>query len=316
MALDLIREAEYDQALETYAAYPYLLRSGQVLDEASTETDWLVEGLIPAGQITMVIGARGSTKSWLAYDLAIKAARGTPWLGRPLCKSGPVLVLSYDNPPKECGRRFKRLGLEATDPITFHAPDGPQYLRLGCVTDGEHGWQHSDLLRGIIKRTRPVLVVVDSFRQAHTKDENSSNDMQWVMSEIKTWTSAGATVVIVHHAALSAEGSVRSRGSGEIEGSADAVIAVQKGKSTWTKTRSWQPPIEPLAVEFEVTDTSQTTTAVTVVDPFAGVDPALVTACREWIAANPKAPRKDLMAALGGKSSTLNRIAKAIESGL
>src|SRR4051812_44807051 len=84
---------------------PILIGPREVLAAAKTTPDFLVDQRVPRGAITMLAGPPGSSKSWLAYDLAISLAQGGgQWIGRPLA-SRPgrerVLILNYDNPTPE-----------------------------------------------------------------------------------------------------------------------------------------------------------------------------------------------------------------------
>ena len=317
MTLDVDRENEWDDLRDRTSRPPYLLGAAHILNAASAQTEFLVPNAIPAEAITMIVGHPGSAKSWLAYDLAIKVARGGSWLGKP-CKQGSVLVLSYDNPPKECGRRFLRLGLQPDDPIAFHVPDGPTYLRIGAhdkLPDGTlQRFSHADALRGMVQRQRPALVVVDSFRQAHVLDENSSNDMGKVMAEIKSWVSEGAAVVVVHHATLTESSELKARGSGEITGSADATILVRNGKADWGKTRSWAMPEGTNSIEFELIDPTDTTTELRSADPLRDVPPETIAEVRAYLQANPDATVRDVCSAVQRKRNQVAKVVKALRA--
>jgi RecA-family ATPase len=198
----------------------------------------------------MIIGAPHTAKSWLAYDLALSVATGRMWLGIAPDVTGRVLICNYDNPEPEVGRRFKRLGMTAADPIHFHS----------CLSAPLQLPRATDELAGIVSRLRPVLIVYDSFRQAHTADENDSGEMADLMGRIKRiGTRSGAASVIVHHVAKASEGAITSRGAGEIDGSADARIVVAGDTATWTKHRTWpmKPADEP--IHFEVVDVGEAT---------------------------------------------------------
>ena len=239
-------EAEQDEALAWEARKAALCRSpivigaAELLRHADVKPSMLVEASIPAGAITLIVGEPGAKKSWLAYSLAIATARSSEWLGRratPQGRTSNVLVLNYDNPTPECGRRFKRLGLTEQDSIFFHSVEIDP-LRLPECTDD---------VRAIVAELKPSLVIADSFRQSHDADENSSKEMAEVMGSYKSLCANGCAVVIVHHAGKGAltTGVGKARGSGEIPASADAMIVVAKSDdadvdlATWEKHRSW-----------------------------------------------------------------------------
>lgn len=244
---------------------PILVGATAMLAAAELKPRMLVEGSIPAGAITLIVGEPGAKKSWLAYDLALAVAQeGRTWLGSPVTPHGPtrnVLVLNYDNPTPECGRRFKRLGLQGADPVWFHSVDLAP-LRLPAA-EAE--------LRVLVSHLKPSLIVVDSFRQAHDQDENSSQAMAIVMGHLKSFYASGCSVVVVHHAGkssgfASAEGVAKARGSGEIAGSADCIINVARSEdldvATWAKHRSWEIPACDESLSFKLQDAGETTQLV------------------------------------------------------
>jgi RecA-family ATPase len=230
---------------------PGIITAAALRRKSVSEPRFLVPQRVPAGGITLVVAPPGSTKSWLVYDLALAVARpGRRWLDSEP-KHGNVLVLSYDNPTEETARRFSRLGLLDDDPIWFHSVD-------------QNAWKmptHAETLADICHELQPILVVVDSFRQAVNGNENSSEEMGEVMGGYKAMaaTPSGPAVVVVHHAAkgIALEGA-GTRGSSEIEGSADAIIAIEKGEVRWTKARSWCVP-EKFRLNYELTDEGVTT---------------------------------------------------------
>lgn len=228
-----------------------------LLARASLKQKFLIEGAIPERAITLIAGAPGEKKSWIAYAACLSVARGLGWLGfdAPEEGPGPVLVANFDNPTAELGRRFLRLGLRPEDPITFHTRDDVRtsdaMLRLP---------DRAQLLQTIVARLRPRLVVIDSLRQAHTVDENSSKEMAEVMAVLKSLTVHGAAVVVVHHTKKPGPkddglGALLSmRGSGEIAGSTDAAIVVIDDVAHWVKHRGWEIEDGAQDVAFAVED--------------------------------------------------------------
>lgn len=239
---------------------PTLIGAGAMLAAAQSKPAFLVDQMIPAGAITLMVGIPGAKKSWLAYSLALATARCGEWLGKRVTPMGPtprVVIFNYDNPTPECGRRFKRLGMQPEDPIFFHSVDLDP-LRLPKAAES---------IRAIVAEMQPSLVVIDSFRQAHESDENSSSDMAKVMGCYKQLYTNGCAVVIVHHANKSelATGLSKTRGSGEIPASADCQIDVSFDKdsesdvATWSKHRSWEIADLDASIPFELLDAGEQT---------------------------------------------------------
>lgn len=231
----------YERARDLCTA-PNLMGSREMLRAAQLRPDWLVPELVPARDLVLITGAPGAKKSWLAYSLAVAVAQGGTWLGasitpRTAKREGvAALVLNYDNSTSECGRRFARLGLRAEDSIQFHSPELGDPLLLP---------DKAEELAMMCDHLAPRLVLVDSLRQAHTAEENSSKEMRVVMKALKRLYACGATVIVVHHAGKSVGEVSKSRGSEEIDASATGVIYVGKERegvasATWDKHRSWQ----------------------------------------------------------------------------
>jgi RecA-family ATPase len=264
---ELAARLAWDERKAQLCRAPTLVGAADMLAAAQIKPRMLAEGFVPAGAITLIIGEPGAKKSWLAYALAIATAQGGTWLSAPVTPHGPskaVLVLNYDNPTPECGRRFKRLGLQPTDPVWFHSVDLDPLRLPASIAE----------LNAIVAYVRPSLVVIDSFRQAHTDDENSSKEMSIVMGHIKGFYADGAAVVVVHHAGKSnglgaSEGVGKARGSGEIAASADCIIEAKRVKSkegdseydvaVWTKHRSWEIAPCDESVPFELRDIGERT---------------------------------------------------------
>ena len=236
---------------------PTITGAADMLRAAALKAAFLVDGAIPARDLTLITAPPGSLKSWLAYDLCLAVAQpGRSWLGIAEPAHGAALVLNYDNATAECGRRFKRLGMKPSDPIHFHSVDVGQRLRLP-----EH---HEDLL-AVVEKLSPRVVLIDSMRQAHTADENSSKEMGEVMAACKSLYAFGAAVVIVHHSAKG--NSAAARGSGEIDASTTAHISVEGDVATWLKHRSWEErpstmPAWEVGVRFAVEDRGDSTYVV------------------------------------------------------
>lgn len=236
-----------------------------VLARATLKQQFLIEGAIPSSAVTMIAGAPGEKKSWLAYAAALSVARGEPWLNFPAPSPGRVVVANYDNPTRELARRFLRLGLRDSDEgqIYFHTRDdaasSDYMLRLP---------EHSAKLISLVSRIRPRMVLIDSLRQCHTADENSSKEMADVMSTLKALTADGCAVVVIHHTKKPSarddgmSALLSMRGSGEIAGSIDAAIVAANDVALWAKHRGWEIADLDASVEFAVKDIGDRTFVV------------------------------------------------------
>ena len=92
--------------------------------EAVDGPAWLVEGLWAEEGVGIVGGAPKCCKSWLALDLALSVASGTPALGSyPVPRAGPVLVFAAEDPPTTVRSRLEGLAVRrklALERIPLH----------------------------------------------------------------------------------------------------------------------------------------------------------------------------------------------------
>lgn len=249
-------EADFqlDRKADELCRPPTIIGAAAMARAASLKTAFLIEGAIPSRDLTIMTAPPGSMKSWLVYDLVMAVVRGRSWLGFDAPAAGKALVLNYDNPVGEVGRRFTRLGLSAQDEgkIFFHSVDVGLRLQLP---------ENYDNLLAVVRHLDPAIIMIDSMRQAHTSDENDSQDMGKIMGQLKGLYAWGAAVVVCHHSTI---GTGRTRGSGEIDGSVTCHITLEGDTARWEKHRSWEqrPPTMPAweeGVRFGVRDVGDRT---------------------------------------------------------
>lgn len=114
-------------------------------------------GLAP-GKCSAIQGAAGDGKTPFALLLSVCVATGTPFLGNPVTRSGPVLYLAHEGGPlveERDARICAGLGIDrgAVDLTLVHA-DRP--LDDSAIAD----------LETYCRRAAPVLVVIDTYSAA------------------------------------------------------------------------------------------------------------------------------------------------------
>ncbi|MDP2620302.1 MAG: AAA family ATPase [Hyphomicrobiales bacterium] len=112
---DVLTDADIDhigandnRAVERKAVLP-----GATLDLAALagrpvpKREWLVEGLIPAKNVTLLYGDGGTGKSTLMMQLGAAVAAGRDWIGRPVTAARPkALILTAEDDRDELHRRL------------------------------------------------------------------------------------------------------------------------------------------------------------------------------------------------------------------
>jgi hypothetical protein len=180
--------------------------------------DYLVDGMVARGTITLWAGLGGTAKSFLAQKMAIAVATGGQFLGRH-CQAAPVLYLDYENPSFSVR---ERLDLMAGGPITG--------LKVwGTWLEQQPPQIQNEVLLSIAKETKP-LIIVDPLRFAHGAQENDSTEMGEVMQYLRYCAAAGGAVVVLHHLAKT-EGST-GRGSSAIRDHSDVAFVQEMSEDS------------------------------------------------------------------------------------
>ncbi len=95
-AVKLCFDNAQTQPTETPVDYPLTLTWADKLTTAYEPPDELVEGLLTAGDGSVLFGESNSGKTFLALDIACSIARGVPWKGRRV-EQGLVLYLACES---------------------------------------------------------------------------------------------------------------------------------------------------------------------------------------------------------------------------
>lgn len=178
------------------------------------EPNWLVEGLIARGDVSLLNGVGALGKSMVTMALTVGCIEGWDYfLAHKMLGHGNVLYVDEENPEDVVYNRLFRFGLK---------PENVGKLRYfwnnGIFLD-----KVGDALLEEALDFEPALIVLDSLTRIHTKEENNSGDMASLMNEcIKPLArQTGAAVIVIHHHDKSASG---PRGSGDIFNSVDTSL--------------------------------------------------------------------------------------------
>lgn len=164
---------------------------------------WLIQGELPEAGLTMLYGASGSAKSFLALDYALIVAQ-----------THPVIYGAFE------GEQGYPARVEAW--VQHHRkPCDNLIMCMGYVEmmrDGELAKFIAD-----VKREQPRLVVIDTVAMSMIgADENSSRDVGLYIKGCKSLIrETGCAVLLVHH---TNKGGQMERGSGALRGACDMMI--------------------------------------------------------------------------------------------
>jgi hypothetical protein len=187
-----------------------------VMSMAALRIEWVVEGIIPRGSVTLLAGEPGSYKTWLALALLRGVTTGEKFLERQ-CTALSVLYLDRENPLTVVRERLAMLGIESL---------GSAKIWGGWLRDMPPAIGDVRLLE--IARERRPLVLFDSLIRFHRADENSATEMAEVMQHLRALANLGATVVVLHHKPK-VEGA-HYRGSSDIAGAVDTAFSISRDR--------------------------------------------------------------------------------------
>lgn len=155
------------------------------------EPKWIVANLIPEKGLVAIAGSPESFKSFFSIYVAIKAAQGESVLGRYETTKTAVLLIDQESIPSWLHKRLTDLSKEEDLPIYIFDKDKTP---LDLLNDDIFS-QLSDF----IKDNKIELVIIDTLRMAHSKEENSSTEMKPVVDRLKQLTLFTAVVFTHHH---------------------------------------------------------------------------------------------------------------------
>jgi hypothetical protein len=203
-------------------------RPAHGLPTRAEEQRWLVEDLWSEEAVGIVGGEPKCGKTFLALDLAVSVAAGTPCLRR-FCVSRPGRVLLYaaEDPLDEVRRRLEGIcaaaDLKLADLDVQVITEPTLRLDLAAVRRS---------LEETITRLQPRLLILDPFVRLHRIDENASGEVAPLLAYLRELQRRHAVAVLVVHHAKKGAGRIRAgqalRGSSEFHAWGDSNLYLRR----------------------------------------------------------------------------------------
>lgn len=176
---------------------------------------WLIEELWADQAVGILGGQPKCCKSFLALDIAVSVAAGTPCLRRfPVRRTGPVLIFPAEDVLAVVRQRLEGISIAAgtrLDRLPIYVITAPRIL-LDLPQDREG-------LRATVAQLRPALLILDPFIRLHRTDENASKDVAPLLGYLRELQRQfGMAVLLVHHVR---KGSSAERPGQALRGSSD-----------------------------------------------------------------------------------------------
>jgi hypothetical protein len=179
----------------------FIIRSEAWLDTIPPPR-WLLEGELLAGAFNLVYGASGSGKTFVALDRALRVAAA----------GHRALYIATEDLPgvRQRVRAWRQHYSEHSGRLDIlEMPEGIDLAAPSQI----------DALLEVLSGQAYTLITIDTLREAHTGDENSSTDMARVNRAIqRIIRTTGAAVEVLHHSGVN-DG--RERGSTALSANCD-----------------------------------------------------------------------------------------------
>ena len=243
------------------------------LAERAEEQRWLVTGLWSEQAVGIIGGEPKCCKSFLALDLAVSVAAGTPCLRRfAVPRAGRVLLYAAEDALHIVRQRLEGicaaagLALADLDVQVITAPT----VRLDLAADCKS-------LEETVAKLTPRLLVLDPFVRMHRIDENASGEVAPLLAYLRELQRRHAVAVVLVHHAKKGAGHVRAgqalRGSSEFHAWGNSNLYLRRNGEQLTLTVEHRAAPAMPTVMIELTQRIDAL-ALEVVDPRTPQAPA------------------------------------------
>lgn len=197
-----------DSAVQPPAMYPLSVAFADELPDTYTPPDELVQGLLTAGDGSVLYGDSNSGKTFFVIDLACAVARGVEWMGRKT-EQGLVVYLAAESPASVRGR------LQAYQ--KHHGVKVPNFAIVQSPIDLFDGDSDTDKVVSLVRMLEAKsgqtvrLIVGDTLaRLSAGANENAGQDMGLVVRRFdRIRTECKAHFLLIHHSGKAAAAGAR-----------------------------------------------------------------------------------------------------------
>jgi hypothetical protein len=221
------------------------------------QQSWLIERLWTHQAVGIIGGSPKSGKTWLALEMAVSVASGTPCLATfPVSSSGPVLLYAAEDSAATLRSRVETLA-------RLHGVDFGR-LDVHIITVDSLRLDrpdHQNRLESTLQLYKPVLLVLDPLVRVHAIDENVAGQVAALLGYLRSLQrNTGAAIALVHHVrknpSPTGAAGYSLRGSGDLYAWLDSFLYLRmhQGQRTLAAEHRSAPAFGPVPIELVQSD--------------------------------------------------------------
>jgi hypothetical protein len=238
-------------------AAPWPVVRVAALEAPAQAPPWLIDQLWTHQAVGVIGGSPKAGKTWLALEMAVAVASGTPCLGAfAVPRAGPVLLYAAEDAAAALRGRLETLA--GVHQVAFDQLDvrviTADTLRLDRP-------DHQARLHATVRAHRPALLVLDPLVRLHAIDENVAGQVAGLLAYLRTLQrTTGTAIALVHHVRKNlppATGAGYSlRGSSDLYAWLDSFLALRKHHDQLTLAAEHRsaPAFGPLRLSLAAAD--------------------------------------------------------------
>jgi len=174
--------------------------------------EWLVPEWMPDKTIAFAVSPPGHFKTWLLFDLAVSLASGHDFMGEPVNRSGPVLLIQQEDFAGQTVERLQAVisaklghveGSEEDGTLSISLPsleELPIYLPddTGSILRFDSD-ECMEKLEAYIQEIAPVMVMLDPLYSAVSQDNFMADSIKHLFKLKGLRNKYGCSFMLAHH---------------------------------------------------------------------------------------------------------------------
>jgi hypothetical protein len=176
------------------ATHAHKLDTAHLVDTDPDPIDWIWEGFLAPGTLSMLHGEGGLGKSWIAMKIAeqmLQTSNPTGELFGKEVRPGGVLILDGENAETQIHSRIHYTMITARADLAYYMVNDP-ILGLEELTEA--------YLDYLINKHKPRILIVDSQRALYAGDEKEQGEAGRMLRRFARWIEKySAAFLFIHH---------------------------------------------------------------------------------------------------------------------